>query len=77
MVSGDQTDATITVRMPAQAFPSGVDLRGATVFVSVFDWDGFSNDYRSIAADPADFVFGGGAPNDPKIMDSVILTLPQ
>jgi len=69
----DREAHTIAWTLPARAF-GGADLAGARLYVTTWDYDG---GFRPLAPEASGNTFGGGAANDPKIMDSVSIRIPE
>jgi glycosidase len=74
----DREAGTVTYTFPARAFGDGdagpVDLAGARIYVSTWDYDG---GFRALAPEASGNTFGGGAPDGPKVMDDVLIRLPR
>ncbi len=72
-VSADKKNRTITFFYEGSLL--GVDdWTGATVYISTWDASG-EGVYLEILPEPSEWFFSGGAADDPKIMDDVLLTL--
>lgn len=67
------TDAEArTVRFTYEKGPFGVeDWTGARVYVTTWDFDGIDNRFRPLTPEGGQWVMGGGAETDPKIMDAI------
>jgi hypothetical protein len=73
-VSVDAAQKTVSFTLSASALGKRASLSGAKLWVNTWDWDAR---YRALAAEPQGFVFGGGAPGQPRVMDTTeVLTLP-
>ncbi|MFZ9495046.1 MAG: alpha-amylase family glycosyl hydrolase [Burkholderiaceae bacterium] len=73
-VSTDAAQKTVSFTLSASALGKRASLSGAKLWVNTWDWDAR---YRALAAEPQGFVFGGGAPGQPRVMDTTeVLTLP-
>lgn len=68
----DRTTNTVTWTLPARALGEG-DLSGARIHVSTWDYDG---GFRPLAPEAAGNTFGGGAADDPKVMDELLIRVP-
>ena len=68
----DLRAGTLVFTLPARALGTPLVLRGARIHVTTWDYDGR---YRTLAATPAAFDFGGGKPGDPLLLDELTLTL--
>lgn len=69
----DRAAAEVRFTLPAGALGAGADLAGLQLHISTWDYDG---GYRALAAQPGGHTLGGGAPDAPKLMDQLLLTLP-
>jgi hypothetical protein len=69
----DRARAEVRFTLPAGALGAGADLAGLQLHISTWDYDG---GYRALAAQPGGHTLGGGAPDAPKLMDQLLLTLP-
>ena len=68
-ISVDKDAKRITLIFPSSSFGDQVDLTGATLFLTTWDYDAA---YRSLEAKPGSYIFGGAkSASDPKIMDSI------
>ncbi|MBB1062046.1 alpha-amylase family glycosyl hydrolase [Marilutibacter spongiae] len=68
----DAAAGTVTVTFPANAFDGIDSLDGAVVYLTTWDYDG---GYRALAPEAGPVQFGGGAPDDPRIMDAIDVAL--
>jgi len=74
-VSVDRESRTITLVYDGSDF--GVrSWRGARIYVTTWDIAG-EGAYVTLAPDPAQWSFGGGAPDGPKILDDALISLGQ
>jgi hypothetical protein len=65
----DKDAKRITLIFPSSSFGDQVDLTGATLCLTTWDYDAA---YRNLEAKPGGYVFGGAkSANDPKIMDAI------
>jgi glycosidase len=74
----DREAGTVTYTLPARAFGAShagsIDLAGARIYVSTWDYDG---GFRALAPEAGSNTFGGGAPDGPKVMDDLLIRLPR
>ncbi|GAB3339979.1 alpha-amylase family glycosyl hydrolase [Marilutibacter aestuarii] len=68
----DAAAGTLTVTFPANAFDGIDSLEGAMVYLTTWDYDG---GYRALAPEAGPVEFGGGAPEDPRVMDAIDVVL--
>ena len=66
LVAADTAQRRLRLVLPAAALGRPGTLRGARLYLSSWDYDG---GFRPLAARAGPFVFGGGAPGQPRIMD--------
>ena len=70
----DAATHTIQLTLPASALGRRGTLKGARVWINTWDWDAR---YRALLPQPQDYSFGGGRPDEPRIMDATeVLVLP-
>jgi hypothetical protein len=68
-VKVDPAARTITFTFPAASLGRAVDLSGARLYVTTWDYDG---GWRALQPAAADYAFGGGDPaRDPRVLDAV------
>jgi len=74
-ITVDRASNTLSLVLPSAALGGASSLRGIKVYVTTWDYDG---GYRTLAAQPAGHVIGGGDPaTDPRVMDdSAVIVLP-
>jgi glycosidase len=73
-VRADVATGTISLTLPAAALGRLPGLSGAKIYVTTWDYDG---GYRPLAPDAQPFGMGGGAADEPKVMDaSPVIVLP-
>ena len=58
---------SVIFTLPAAALGRPASLRGARIYVTTWDYDG---GYRALGAQAQPYAMGGGAPQDPKVMDA-------
>jgi carbohydrate-binding DOMON domain-containing protein len=74
-ISANPAARTVTFTLPAAALGDPALLAGARLYVTTWDYDG---GYRALAPQAAPFVFGGGQPTDPRVIDATrVITLKQ
>jgi hypothetical protein len=74
-ISANPDARTVTFTLPAAALGDPATLAGARLYVTTWDYDG---GYRALAPQPGPFVFGGGQPSDPRVIDATrVITLQQ
>jgi glycosidase len=73
MIEVDRARQRVRFTLPAGALGKGAELAGLQLHISTWDYDG---GYRALAAQPGGHTLGGGAPDAPKLMDQLLLTLP-
>ncbi|KPF66875.1 hypothetical protein IP84_14995 [beta proteobacterium AAP99] len=66
-ISTDAKRRTVTFTLPSAALGDPASFAGARLYVSTWDYDG---GYRELAPTPGSFVFGGGKPDDPRVIDA-------
>ncbi len=72
-LSVDPANKRLTVTLPADALGNPPDLKGATVFVTTWDYDG---GYRGLVPEGGSMQFGGGdGRRDPLWLDAATLRL--
>lgn len=69
-VRADKDAGTIDVTLFAEALP-GLDDPATRLYLKTWDYDGVEDKPRPLAPEPADYVFGGGEPSDPPVLDEV------
>lgn len=70
----DADSHTLTLTLSAAALGQRRSLSGARIFVTTWDYDG---GYRRLSPEGGAWAIGGGAENDPKVMDaSAVIVLP-
>lgn len=67
-IAVDAQANTITLTIPADALGGAGSLAGAQIYATTWDYDG---GFRALAGESGPFVFGGGLPSDPKIIDAI------
>ncbi len=72
-VVADKAEGTVTVAFDLDAFKGVSSFDGARFYVATWDYDGVEGTLRALAPKPGDFVFGGGLPGDPRVMDDTPL----
>ncbi|WP_149194160.1 alpha-amylase family glycosyl hydrolase [Luteimonas suaedae] len=73
-IAVDREDRTVTFTLPAGALGDPASLSGAKLYVATWDYDG---GYRPLAPEARPAGFGGGDPDDPRIMDDTeVIILP-
>lgn len=75
-ISVNKDDATVSLLLSAEMLGNPDSLENVKIYVTTWDIDGMSGSYRDLSPDGAAWEFGGGKANDPKIMDSVLISLP-
>lgn len=70
----DRAARTLVFTLPATAFGDAAALQGATVHATTWDYDG---GFRPLAPEATRGGFGGGAPGDPRVLDSATATIPD
>jgi len=73
MVSSDLESGTITFMISAEALGNPEKLSGSVVYITT--WDGGPGNPRDLNPEPELWSFGGGNPDDPKIMDDTELII--
>ncbi|MEO1228332.1 MAG: pectin acetylesterase-family hydrolase [Myxococcota bacterium] len=73
VASAPARNVTLSFAQDLLGLPS---LSGGKVFVTTWDFDGISGIYRELRANPGGFEYGGGQPNEPKLMDTLLIDLP-
>ena len=73
-VQVDRQRRTVQITLPAGALGDADALRGLRIHISTWDYDG---GYRALGPQPGSHSLGGGAPDGPKLMDTLLLTLPD
>ncbi|MBI5624209.1 MAG: hypothetical protein HY924_10550 [Elusimicrobia bacterium] len=68
-VRADRKQGSVEVEFSLDAFPGVRSFDGAGFYVATWDYDGVEGRLRPLAREPAEFVFGGGEPAGPKVMD--------
>ena len=66
----DRTAGTVTFTLPARALGHPDSLDGLAVYATTWDYDG---GYRALDETAGPHRFGGGRPDDPKVMDALWL----
>jgi glycosidase len=72
-VVANKAEGSISVAFDLDAFKGVTSFDGARFYVTTWDYDGVEGTPRALAPKPGDFVFGGGRPEDPRIMDDTPL----
>jgi hypothetical protein len=72
-VVANKAEGTVSVSFDLDAFKGVTSFDGARFYITTWDYDGVEGTPRPLAPKPADFVFGGGQPSDPRVMDDVPL----
>ena len=68
-VAADKKARTVDVVFERDAFSGLESFDGARFYVTTWDYDGVEGTLRKLAPEPADYVFGGGAPDGPLVLD--------
>jgi glycosidase len=71
-VTADAAKGEVAVTFDPDAF-AGASFDGARFYATTWDYDGVEGTLRALAPTPGDFVFGGGRPQDPRVMDDTPL----
>ena len=71
-LSVDRAGRSITVTLPAESMGYPIDLTGARVYVTTWDYDG---GYRGLQPEAGGSRFGGGATTDPRVLDDATLVI--
>lgn len=71
-----QPDTSVFLSYPPEFLPGVASLSGATLYITTWDYDGIGDTLRPIAAQPAEWTYGGGQPTDAKIQDAMTVVLP-
>jgi hypothetical protein len=70
----DRPAKSVRFTLPASVLGRLPSLSGAKIYVTTWDYDG---GYRALGPQAQGYVFGGGAPDGPKVMDdSTVIVLP-
>jgi hypothetical protein len=72
-IATDAARRTVSFTLPGAALGYPQSLSGARIYISTWDYDG---GYRDLAADAGPYTYGGGAPDQPRVMDEVLIELP-
>ena len=72
-VVADRAARTVSFTLPGAAIGNPDSLSGARIYISTWDYDG---GYRDLAAQAGPYSYGGGAPDQPRVMDEVLIRLP-
>jgi glycosidase len=72
-VNADAAQGEVSVTFDLDAFPGVSSFDGARFYVTTWDYDGVEGTLRPLGPMPGDFVFGGGAPGDPRVMDDAAI----
>ena len=72
-VLADRKRRTVSFTIPSASLGNPASLSGARIHISTWDYDG---GYRELAALPGPYTYGGGAPDQPRVMDEVLISLP-
>jgi glycosidase len=72
-VATDAARRTVSFTLPSAALGNPATLAGARLYISTWDYDG---GFRDLAAEPGPYTYGGGAPDQPRVMDEVLVRLP-
>jgi hypothetical protein len=72
-IGTDAARRTIAFTVPAAALGNPDTLAGARIYISTWDYDG---GFRDLAAEAGPYTYGGGAPDQPRVMDEVLVELP-
>lgn len=73
-VQVNKQENTITFLIPLSVLDTN-DLSGWNVFITTYDYDGIEGVLRPLTPEGGQWAFGGGKPNDPKIMDDLFITI--
>ncbi len=73
-IATDAARRTIGFTLPSAALGNPVTLSGTRIYISTWDYDG---GYRELAAEAGPYTYGGGAADSPRVMDEVLVELPQ
>ncbi|WP_129409156.1 alpha-amylase family glycosyl hydrolase [Marinitoga lauensis] len=66
--------ATVSFTIPLSVFETD-NLKGWNVYITTYDYDGIESVLRPLSPEGGQWVFGGGKPTDPKIMDDIFITI--
>ena len=69
----DRQRRRLRITLPAGALGDAAALRGLRIHISTWDYDG---GYRALGPQPGPHSLGGGPPDGPKLMDTLLLALP-
>jgi len=69
----DRAARTVSFTLPGAAIGNPDSLSGARIYISTWDYDG---GYRELDAQPGPYSYGGGAADQPRVMDEVLIRLP-
>ncbi len=72
-IATDAARRSVSFTLPGAALGNPQSLSGARIYISTWDYDG---GYRELAADAGPYTYGGGAPDQPRVMDEVLVELP-
>ena len=75
MVVIDQMKNEVTLIMPGELFDRPSSYSGYKLYITTWDFDGIEARYRDLKPEPKAYIFGGGNPGDPKIMDDISLDI--
>jgi hypothetical protein len=69
----DRAGRTVSFTLPGAAIGNPDSLSGARIYISTWDYDG---GYRQLGAQPGPYSYGGGAAEQPRVMDELLIRLP-
>jgi hypothetical protein len=69
----DAKEGRVEVEFTLDALAGVRSFDGAGFYVTAWDYDGVEGRLRPLAKEPAEFVFGGGEPDGPRVMDDAAL----
>jgi hypothetical protein len=70
----DKATRTISFILPAKVLGNPQSLKGAKVYVNTWDYDA---GYRKLSPEGGNMIFGGGRPDDAKVLDETpVLIIP-
>jgi len=76
-VSVDKARSRIDLMLEGTGLGLPATLAGTQVYVTTWDYTGLENSARPLASTPADYTYGGGTADGPKVMDDTpVLTVP-
>jgi glycosidase len=72
-IGTDAARRSVSFTLPGEALGNPQSLSGARIHISTWDYDG---GYRDLAVEAGPYTYGGGAPDQPRVMDEVLVELP-